>query len=65
MDTALPWPGVGVLCCDNIRLEFEPNFAEVKEQTPEEWREGRDAIIESLAMRLHRLSTRTYLILAD
>jgi hypothetical protein len=50
---------------DSIRHDFKPQLAEAKERNPKEWREGRDAIIESLAMRLHKLSTRTYLILAD
>ncbi|KAJ5555618.1 hypothetical protein N7535_008052 [Penicillium sp. DV-2018c] len=50
---------------DSIRHDFKTQLAEAKERNPKEWREGRDAIIGSLAMRLHKLSTRTYIILAD
>ncbi|KAJ5400957.1 hypothetical protein N7465_011446 [Penicillium sp. CMV-2018d] len=51
---------------DYIRPEFKAQLAEAKEKNPEEWREGgRDTIIENLAMRFHKLSTRTYLILMD
>ncbi|OQE85796.1 hypothetical protein PENNAL_c0023G00096 [Penicillium nalgiovense] len=50
---------------NNARSDFKMQLAQAKEQSPERWREGRDAIIESLAMRLQRLATRTYLIIAD
>lgn len=50
---------------DDVRYDFKREVTEAKEQNPEAWREGRDAIIERLAMRLHKLATRTYLILAD
>lgn len=40
-------------------------LTEAKEQNPKRWREGRDAIIKSLTMRLQRLATRTYLVITD
>jgi hypothetical protein len=39
---------------DSIRHDFKTQLAEAKERNPKEWREGRDAIIESLAMRQSR-----------
>ncbi|KAJ5696873.1 hypothetical protein N7536_007285 [Penicillium majusculum] len=51
---------------DYVCPDFKAQLAEAKEQNHEEWREGgRDTIIESIAMRFHKLSTRTYLILMD
>jgi hypothetical protein len=50
---------------DHARSDFKTQLPEAKEESHEVWRESRDAIIERLAIQLHKLSTRIYLIIAD
>lgn len=51
--------------CDHARPDFKAQIAEAKEEDPKAWHEDRDGVIEACALRLHSLTTRTYLLIAD